>query len=269
MSSRLAALERALVDTILEPNPARLADRERWLLGRALSDRDQRALGELDSTSFVLYRTLVRRTLASAIRLELPRLDELLGERLDLEIEIFLGERLARSHYLRDVAFEFVAFVETRWPEDPTLPPCALDLARHELSAFEVACAPDPPAPTGYTPALDVARAVIFDPAVRLHVYAFPVHELEEGARTLSPRKTELLGYRDRAHEVRYLSLSPLAARIVDRLLAGAPLGEAIAGACAERGVDLDGAVVEQTSALLADLAERGALLGSATTPHS
>lgn len=269
MTARLAALERVLVDSVLAQGEGSFADRARWLEGRGLSERDARAFGDLDASSFVLYRKLVRRGLAGAIKIELPRLDQLLGERLDVEIDAFLGSQLPRSHYLRDVAFEFVAFVESRWPADPTIAPFALDLARHELSAFAVACAPDPPPPAQYTASLDVARPALFDPSVRLHAYAFPVHELEQGAAALAPKRTELLGYRDREHEVRYLSLSPLAARIVTRLLAGEPLGAAISGACTEEKIALDGAVLEQTSALLADLAERGALLGSGTRPDT
>jgi len=61
---------------------------------------------------------------------------------------------------------------------------------------------------------------------------------------------------------VRFLELTPLAAGILDRLLRGEPLGQAVTGACAEAGIPIDPSVTGSTAALLGDLLERGAILG-------
>ena len=76
-------------------------------------------------------------------------------------------------------------------------------------------------------------------------------------------RETSLFVYRSPEHEVRYLELSSLAAKILERLVEGEKLGQAIGRACAAEGVLLDASVTESTARLLADLAERGALLGA------
>jgi hypothetical protein len=71
-----------------------------------------------------------------------------------------------------------------------------------------------------------------------------------------------LLAYRDAAHVVRWLELSPLAAAIVDRLLEGDPLAPAVGRACADHDT-APAAVAADVARLLADLAERGLLLGA------
>ena len=76
-------------------------------------------------------------------------------------------------------------------------------------------------------------------------------------------RQTSLFVYRSPEHEVRYLELSSLAAKILQRLVAGETLGQAIERASSEEGVALDKSVTESTARLLADLGERGALLGA------
>jgi hypothetical protein len=87
----------------------------------------------------------------------------------------------------------------------------------------------------------------------------------DEAARDVPAREpTALLVYRDAEHEVRYLELSPLAAAILERLLAGSTLREAVLGGCGVLGHPVDGPVLEGTAALLADLGGRGALLGAA-----
>jgi hypothetical protein len=72
-----------------------------------------------------------------------------------------------------------------------------------------------------------------------------------------------LFVYRSPEHEVRYLRLSPLAAAILDHLHGRrATLREAMSAASAELGCALSEQVLQGAAQLLADLAERGALLG-------
>jgi hypothetical protein len=148
------------------------------------------------------------------------------------------------------------------WTNDPAIPAFALDLARHELSAFEVAAVPRRSRTAPLDASLDLEAPCAFDEAVMLRRYAYPVHELAEGQTALEPRATALLVYRDAACDLRYLELTPLAASILERALAGDPLGAAIRAAAEAHGVVLDARVLADTSALLADLAERGVLLG-------
>ncbi|MFO0763077.1 MAG: putative DNA-binding domain-containing protein [Byssovorax sp.] len=244
---------------------ARLAvDRAAFLAEGGAAPADRAHLAAAPDRRLLLYRKLVRGGLTRAIAIELPRTAARMGERFEAWIERFIEEEGPRSHYLRDVAFELLAWAAPRWADDPSVPGYLGDLARHELSGFDVAAAPeDPRGPSGED--LDLDRAVRFDRAARLHRYDHAVHLLlaDLDARDEPPREpTALLAYRDAEHEVRYLALTPLAAAIVERLLGGATLRDGVMGGAAALGQPLDGAVLAGTAALLDDLRQRGVVLG-------
>lgn len=265
---RLLALVHA---TVQDPSaPAAIAaDARAWLSAQGIEGEDLDALAALPPARLLLYRKLVRRGLSGAIRQEIPRTAARLGDRFDAEVSAWFDEQMPRSHYLRDVAFELVAWATPRWQgwgDDAWL----ADLARHELSEFEVATASEDEAEhehearTGAE--LSLEHAVVFHPAARVVRYQHAVHRLrpELEARDIPAREaTVLLAYRDAQHDVRYLELTPLAAAIVGRLLSGEPLGAAVTAGCADLGQPLTDAVLQGTAGLLADLGERGALLGA------
>ncbi len=264
--SRLASILDAVVASVREPEP-RTSDRRELLAGRGLDERDAAALAALDDRSFFVYRRLVRRTLASAVRVEMPRTAALLGERFDQEVEDFLSRGLSASHYLRDVAFELAQYAAETWPGAEGIPPFALDLARHELAAFQATSAPRRPAGRPVVAALDLDAPCSFDESVSLSRHDYPVHELALGQSTLEPAPTALLVYRDGEGDARFLKLSPVAASIVEHALEGVALGAAIQRAARSNGSVLSEAMLAETASLLADLAERGVLLGRPAGP--
>jgi len=271
-SPRLASILQTMVAAIVEPDAVQQheARGEAWFDGRGLEPRDRDALAAVDGRSFFVYRRLVRDSLRGAIESELSRTAEVLGERFLEQVDAFIAAALPRSHYLRDIAFEFVEFAAPRWNNDPDIPAFLPDLARHELLAYEVAAARRP-LEVPFDAALELERAVVFHESARLARYDFPVHELGSEDRCLEPRKTWLLVYRDADHEIRTLSLTELAAEIVERLLAGQPLRDAIVGSSLDGNATLSPELLQDTARLLADYAERGVLLGSArstSAPH-
>ncbi|WP_438038505.1 HvfC/BufC N-terminal domain-containing protein [Sorangium sp. So ce128] len=292
----LAALARALQRSVTAPDgEAIAADPRAWLARAGLEGPDLEAMAALPPKRLLLYRSLIRRGLTGAIRAGIPRTAARLGARFEADVERFIEAEPPRSRYLRDIAFEFVGFAAPRWAGDPEVPAYLADLARHELAAFAAACAeqdeeagaggasgplgdeapatpgneaPGPPgneAPGPLGEALSLDRGARFQRAAALVRYEHAVHRLQgdASARDVPAREpTRLLVYRDAAHDVRFLELTPLAAEILGRLLAGAALGEAVVAGCAALGYPVDGPVLESTAALLSDLAERGALLG-------
>lgn len=215
-----------------------------------------------------VYRTLVRRGLADMLRYQLPRTAALLGERWTIEVERDLNATLSRSHYLRDVAFEFFDRAKARWATDPTVPAYIADVARYELLSFEVRNAPDdPPADDPAPLALD--RRAALSLSARVLRFVFSVHELpdDDDATDVAPPPAEpviLLAYRDADHEMRTLKLTRSAAEILERLLAGATLGAAVSGAAEACGLALDPPYLQGAAALLEDLGARGVVRGAA-----
>lgn len=237
-----------------------------WLTSAGVHPEDQRAILQVGAARLGIYRTLVRGNIEGAIELAIPRTIARLGRAaFDRELAAWLAERGPRTHYLRDVTSEFLDFCESRWQRDPELPDYLSDLARHEALSIVIA-SEQSRVVDDECGELALDAPVRFIEAARLVHYRHAVHRLSEAessreAPDASP--VSLLVYRSPEHDVRYLELTPLAASILDHLLCGHTLQQALLSGCEVLGVRLTQAVLEGTSKVLADLAERGALLGA------
>jgi uncharacterized protein len=263
-----AELELAIADACLgERSDVIEHDLRGFLASRGVAVEDVDAILAAPHR-LAVYRSLVRNGLEGVVARMLPRtrarLNAACGGRFDADVARFLDEVGPRTHYLRDVPHEFFAWAGPRWTADPRVPAYLSDLAAHELACFAVAAAPtrlDAQAPGDVAP----DRALAFADSTRLMRYASAVHELPaDGTATDPPpgRAVHLLAYRDAGHAVRWLELTPLAAAIVGRLLQGDALQSAIRDACEDHGT-APAAVATGVARLLADLGERGVLLGA------
>jgi hypothetical protein len=263
LETLLGAVDRLVREPLAEAEVER--DTEAFLARGGLPPRDVEATAAVGKKRLLLYRKLVLRGLRAAIRAEIPRAAARLGARFDADVDAFVSACPPRSHYLRDVAFEFVDWAAPGWATDAGVPSYLADLARHELSLFTVGSAADPDGACG--PAdLELERSVRFHPSVRLFRYAHAVHELsaELGATDVPAQTpTILLGYRDPQSDVRYLALSDLAGAVVERLVAGETLEMAVRASCEAFGRPLSDDVLAGTARVLTDLVERGAVLGA------
>jgi hypothetical protein len=217
-----------------------------------------------------VYRSLVRNGLGAVVQRMLPRtrarMNAACSGRFDADLAAFAEEVGPRTHYLRDVPAELFAWAGPRWRADATVPGYLVDLATYELTAFAVSassCAHT--AGAGAAVAVAIERPLAFAESVRLTQLAWAVHELpasEDDTAEPARRDVHLLAYRDADHIVRWLELTTLAAAVVVRLLAGEALGDAVKAACADHDV-VPGAVLPDVARLLADLGERGVVLGA------
>jgi hypothetical protein len=220
-------------------------------------------------TRLALYRRLVRNNLLGVTAKMLPRtrarLNAFANGAFDETFDSFLAEVGPRSHFLRDVPQEFLTWAAPRWVLRGDIPRYLADLAAHELIEFQMAAAPVAGTPRLAEVSLD--RGLVFAEAKRLVRYDYRVHALPDDLEDRSEPHAghvSLLVYRSAEHAVRFLELTPLAATILERLFAGSALGLGIAEACAAAGVAANKAVLDDTAKLLADLGERGILLGAA-----
>ncbi len=255
------ALEAAMSELVFGPPLA--GDAIDAFLARHALSPDDRAQLRADFERIGVYRSLVRGTLRDAVELALPRTLARLGGVFDEYFARFLAERGPRTHYLRDVTNELLDFCAPLWAADPRVPAWALELARHEALQIVVSSHREAVVPHELGE-LELERGLRFVGAARVARYGFAVQRLpsDEDDRTPPERTpTALFVYRDPEHDVRYLELSPLAASLLERLLEGASLKDAVLGACSETGVE-PALALEGTARLLADLAARGALLG-------
>nr|WP_293269865.1 DUF692 family multinuclear iron-containing protein [Nannocystis sp.] len=208
-----------------------------------------------------VYRDLVRDALAAAVAQFLPRTQARRGPAFADDLAAWLASGGPQSRLLRDVPGEFFSFIAPRWRAEA--PSWLAELAAHELLEYRVAAAP--PRPRGEPRPFTLDARLEFDASAQLVRYDHAVHHLADDPDDLAPPTPEsvvLLAYRDEAHVVRFLQLTPLAEAVVAALLAGATVVEAVQAGAAAEAAPLDDDRLARISALLADLAARKAVLG-------
>jgi hypothetical protein len=219
---------------------------------------------------FLVYRRMVRSRLTECIEHGFERFVGVAGrDAFRSMVSRFLATSPPRSPYLRDVPGEFLAFFEQHaeaLEKAHDLPPYARDLARYEWSELETAYSAGE-VQHGEITAFDMHRPAFLSPAHRLIDVAYPVHRLGVGGHDgeMAKEPFSLCLYRDtKTHEVTALELTPVTARMF-RLMTSQtmPLTEVVRNAAAALDVRVDVAFVDALSTLLADLTERGVLLGS------
>ncbi|TPV92414.1 MAG: DUF692 family protein [Myxococcales bacterium FL481] len=226
---------------------------------------DREVVVRVGSPALYVYRRLVRGTIVSVVETFLSRTRARFEGELSPWVDRWLAHCGATTAYLADAPLEFLDWAEPRWRADPNIAAYLPDLARHELTEFEVGMLPDPDPLVGDGEPFALTSTLVVTPTLRLRSYAYAVHELpqDEDDRTVPVgRDTLLLCYRDADHEVRYLALSPVAMAWVRHLRDGMTVESALRSACREAGEALGDEILARMSQLLADLAQRGVVLG-------
>jgi hypothetical protein len=219
-----------------------------------------------DPSRWRAYRRMVRARFYQVIDHAFERTIAVIGlERFHGIVDRFLAQDPPRSVYLRDVPGEFLRFVESSG-RSTALPPFGLDLMRFEWAELDVAYTYEEVRPDDVVQ-LDMERVAAISPAHRLLALDYPVHRIEsDGAGApAEPEPVRLCVYRDlSSHEIETLVLTPVAASILEQIAAGRQsLSDVVKSAAAAHRATIDVAFVEALSTLLADLTERGVLLGS------
>lgn len=264
----LAGVQRGLASVVLHRDGATALteDPAGWLARQGVVPPDDAALAEVGPRRLLVYRSLVRTGLYDVVRAFLPRTAARLGEAgLARALEAWLHEAPPRSRVLREVPGEFALWAREAWPRDPSVPAELVDLARLEILESDVDAADDPPPPPELVPELRLDLPLVLSGTLRIASFDHAVHELPQGEHDRSaPARTPttLLLYRDAGEHVRTMTLSPLAGAVLQRLVAGQTVAEAIPAGAAEAGEVVDDALLGRVSVLLTDLAEREVLRG-------
>lgn len=261
-----AALAELTLGPAIEANDA--AGVSAWLERHDISGPDALCMAR-DIERLLVYRKLVRGTLRAALTATMPRALRRLGPRFEQDFDEFLLVSPPVTRSLRDLTPSFLDFCAARWADETSnVPAYLIELARHEALQVELASRLSPPE-TDVSPELALDRGVLFIDAVRLVHYTWAIHrlpelELEQGDEELPARAhVSLLVYRSPEHDVRYLELGRFASALLSGLLLErASLADALTRAADEVEQPLDDALLSRAARLLAELAERGALLG-------
>ena len=261
-----SALESALAELVFGPeiSPSDPAGIAAWLTRNEVRGADAQALTR-DFPRLLRYRRLARGNLKQALRDTLPRTLFRLGTVFEPYFAEFLRVAPPLSHCLKDLAPSFLTFIAPRLLADERVPAYLLNLAEHEALQIEIASLPDQPRPE-LEGELSLDAGVEFIAQARLVRYQWAVHLLPEAEDSLElppAVPVSLLVYRSPEHEVRYLELGSFAAHLLSGLLVERrSLRSSLEKAAEIEGQALDDALLSRAARLLAELGERGALLG-------
>lgn len=226
---------------------------------------DPADLARLGPGRWSLYRDLVRSRIAGALAEALPRTRDAAGAaRFEGWITRWLDESPPSTRYVRELMPQFVAWHAHR--EGSELPACFDDLLRYEVALHAVGLAPDPAPEAVLAAPFEMHRPARFHPVLRRLDLRWPVHaRFCEREPDAAPAPCALLIYRDAQHfRAETLALSPMAARVLDAMRGGCEVTAAVQGALAADDLHAGAAFLESFADLLADLMERGVLLGAA-----
>ncbi len=243
------------------------AEPEATLGSLGLDEGERAGMLRMGPKRLLVYHEMVHARLFKTIRSFLEGAGEQLGDaRLSADVRDWITAVGPSSRYLRDVAAEFLAWVRPRWEADETLLPWLFEYCDHVVAVRTIRNDPRSPG-TATDVKIELERPVSCNPTTRLYRYRHGVHRLPTPfSIEREPESLDgavVVGFRhvddDQPH---FFVLERRAAHLLERLLAGATLREALFGACADMGATLDDEILSATAVTLADLADRRVLLG-------
>jgi hypothetical protein len=238
---------------------------EATLLELGLDARACAGMLRYGPTRLLAYHEMVHNRLLGTIRTFLGAAAERLGrERLRVDVDAWIAELGPQTPYLRDVPAEFLVWARPRWEVDDSLPPWLPELAAHQVLIRTVRNDPREVGPQNELK-LDLERPIACNATVRVVRYRWSVHRLPnklEPEQAPAEDSPIVIAYRRRDEQPAFVDLEPRAAHLLELLLAGKTLREALFGACAAMGETLDDAILSATALTLADWIDRHVLLG-------
>jgi uncharacterized protein len=258
-----AALGRIARDRALRERFA--AAPEATLAGLGLAAEDVAGMLRYGPSRLLAYHEMVHGRLCGTIRSYLgPAAVRLGPERLRADVDAWIAEPGPKTRYFRTIPGEFLAWVRPQWAADPSLPAWLVELADHQVLIRTIRQDPQPIGET-LERGLELDRPIACNPTVRVVHYRWAVHRLPARVgpeHAPEDRPGHVVAYRGRDEQPTFVDLEPRAAHMLERLLAGASLREALFGACEALGETLDDAILSATALTLADLIDRHVLLG-------
>ena len=236
---------------------------QRVCFGAEPSEADLELLGSRER--WLVYRDLVRNRLNHVIRVALARTRDAIGEdTFACAVDDWFSAGSPKTRYLRHIPGELAEFAIPIWQH--TEAPWVADLAGYEITTWDVRHAPADPVPSSEF-AFD--RRPVVATAVRVLRLAYPVQTKPPPGAGYEPDPTILCLYRDRDHRPIPRKLNPLAADLLEAWRAtDQTVAESVQRVAAAHHTQIGPEFIEKLSTLIADLIERGILLGGHSPPQ-
>jgi hypothetical protein len=236
-----------------------------------LDEQERDGMLGAGSKRLLAYHEMVHARLVKTIRSFIEGASERIGEnRLRAEVREWIATPGPKSRYLRNIPAEFLAWARPRWEADESLPPWIAEYCDHVVAVRTIRNDPrDAGRPTGLN--LELECPVVCNATTRVYRYRWAVHLLP--TPLLPDSVPEPLGLPGSGHALigfrhpddeqpHFFDIKPRSAHMLERLLTGETLRDALFGACAAMGETLDDEILSVTAVTLADLIDRQVLLG-------
>jgi hypothetical protein len=247
--------------------PAALPEFQRYQIAFTAHIRDPGAHPRpagVEARRMKLYSELLYNNIEGFLLACFPVMRQVLGARKWAKlVRAFFSTHRSHTPYFRQIPDEFVQFLQNEWTPPEGYPPYLLALAHYEwielvlsVSNRDVGCAFD--AGGDLLDGVPVLNPVL----ANLH-YDWPVHRIAPRRKT-HPAETHLLVFRDPADQVQFSEINAFTARLLALLESGPQSGRgALETISAESRHPDPGLILQAGGALLADLRDRGAILGT------
>ncbi len=271
------AMQRAILDACF----GRHADGSLDALPRELLVRSGVAREEIEGVvkpRFWLYRRLIRGNVVDVMHNLLERTCKRMnahapGE-VDAAFDTFLATVAPHTRHLRDVPSEFLTWLVPQWQSGQRfaasgaqhpVPAYMIDFARYENEEFKTGTRVATPPAEAELGDVHPARGLVLHGSAALMTTAYPVHDLaaDSDNEPVAPaaQETRYIFYRDQAHRLHVLCVTPFVYAFAKRVLVGESLAVAVQGSVNDVSLATD--ATAELAKILADWAERGLLLGA------
>lgn len=223
----------------------------------------------VEDRRMAIYRDLVYSNMESFISSNFPVIRSLYND-ADWSVfaHDFFREHRCHTPLFPEFAREFLRYLETRQQQGRGDPPFLLELAHYEWAELALSLEQTEIADVPHDPAGDPLIAVpVVSPLAWVLGYRFPVQHISSSFRpaAVPPEPTWILLVRGRNDEVRFHEINALSAMLIERLQENTELTglQCLDALLAAHAAGDGGALREAGKAVLAELKEREAILGT------
>jgi hypothetical protein len=211
-----------------------------------------------------IYTELLYNNIESFLLACFPVMRQVLGSRKWAKlVRAFYSTHRSHTPYFRQIPDEFVQFLQNEWTPPEGYPPYLLALAHYEWIELVLSVS-NRDVDGAFVAGGDLLEGVpVLNPVLANLRYDWPVHRIAP-RRKIHPAETHLLVFRDPADQVQFSEINAFTARLLALLEPGTRSGRAaLETITAESRHPYPGLILQAGGALLADLRDRGAILGA------
>jgi hypothetical protein len=211
-----------------------------------------------------IYTELLYNNIEGFLLACFPVMRQVLGARKWAKlVRVFFATHRSHTPYFRQIPDEFVQFLQNEWTPPEGYPPYLQALAHYEWIELVLSVS-NREVDGAFDAGGDLLDGVpVLNPVLANLRYDWPVHRIAP-RRKVQPAETHLLVLRDHADQVRFNEINAFTARLLALLESGTRSGRgALETIAAESRHPDPGLILQAGGALLADLRDRGAILGA------